>query len=277
MRLFNYALKFGTIETTSFEGGLYHACIAKNWKMIREMIMLGAKDWNHALLGACQGGDLQIVKMLINKIDNGINMDTHDNRGRNRLYNACKYGHLNVAEYLVNYGDQYGVEHLYAACRSGDMRIVKFILDHGVKINLYWCLFYACKSGNIDIVKLIYGSGTICDSDIFIGLTGACRGGNVEIAKYLVERNAHVLNHPGYCLLEDACYGGNIECVVYAIECGSRNWNRGFGGACHKDRIHLFSFLCEKGATECGYCTRPIEEHLKQADSQEYYKIDRPI
>jgi len=273
MRLFNYALKhvkkfYEHMSNSVFELGLNYACEAKNWKMINKMIELGASNWRFALCGACRGGDLSIVKMLMIKNGNNPIDPTELCHSKDRLYYACKFRHKDIIEYLIENGDVCNEQHLFAACQSGNISIVKLILGKYIidnPYNSYWCSYYACKSGNVEMVKFICNT-VITDFKLHIGITGACKSGNVEILKYLVEQYKELilnLNHSRISLLHEACYGGNMDCINYAIECGSHNWNSGFGGACQGSKNYLFPFLYEKGATKCETCEMTMEEHLE--------------
>lgn len=106
-----------------------HSCFYGNIKIVNMMIDRGANDWNGGLNGACEGGHLELVKIILSKNNRActwwdyslykaciggnihivklmINPEiTGDNGARDwnwGLYGACKFNHQNVAELMIN-------------------------------------------------------------------------------------------------------------------------------------------------------------------------------
>ena len=78
----------------------------------------------------------------------------------------------------------------------------------------------------------------------------------------------------------DACYSGKLDMVNIMIEkiTGMTSipveigampqfaniWNRGLSGACLGGNLEIVKLLIEKGATECTYCHKSMQEHLQK-------------
>ncbi len=75
---------------------------------------------------------------------------------------------------------------LYGACRGGHINIVNFLIEKRVD-EWSWGLYGACKGGHMDIVKLMIEKGA---SDWCWGLWGACGGGHIDIVKLMIEKGA---------------------------------------------------------------------------------------
>ncbi len=134
----------------------YDLCFYGNYKKIST---IENDDWNWGLCGACRGGHMDIVKLMIER---GA---TDWNYG---LYGACKGGHMNMVELMIERGATDWNNGLYGACRGGHMNMVELMIERGATD---WNdgVYYACKGGHMDIVELM----------IERGATGCyCRGDN---------------------------------------------------------------------------------------------------
>ena len=109
--------------------------------MLFIFLMLSAcsKNLNQTLLmHAAAKGDLPTVQQLINQ---GENITTKDNNGRNALLYAIINDHLTVVQYLLQNGadanstDKLGNTALIIAVTVGDAEIIKLLHAHGADIN----------------------------------------------------------------------------------------------------------------------------------------------
>ncbi len=60
-----------------------------------------------------------------------------------------------------------------------------------------------------------------------------------------------------------ACDSGHLNIVKLMIKCGADDWN---GGLCYAHlggHLNMEKLMIEKGATECYFCKKPIQSHLK--------------
>jgi len=105
-----------------------------------------APNWNVGLWGACSGGYMKIVKLMIKR---GATVFAGG------FYDACASGYTEIVQLLL------------------EKRI--YYLDRG--------LYGACFGGHMDIVTMLIENGA---NDWDDGITGACEGRHIEIIDYLV-------------------------------------------------------------------------------------------
>ena len=153
-----------------------------------------ANDWNGGLYGACEGGHMNIVNLMIEK---GANYWNHG------LYGACHGGHMNIVNLMIEKGANYWTNGLTNACRGGHINIVKLMIEKGAN-NWNNGLCGACEGGHIDIVNLMIEKGA---NNWNGGFTNACKGSRkpthtltsvyINIAKLMMEKGANDWE-PGY-------------------------------------------------------------------------------
>ena len=71
-----------------------YACITGHMNLLNLAILHEAVDWNKGLNYAVKAGQLNIVKLMIEKGANQL---------MSALYKACKYNHTDMVKYLINY------------------------------------------------------------------------------------------------------------------------------------------------------------------------------
>ncbi len=216
-------------ELFNYDNALQDVCKLGYKEYIDFYINLGA-NVAFGVWGACEGGYIEIVKLLIEKLEklekevielykNGYTKDGY-----------TKFTKI-VGEYLyLNIGLNYAVE-------GGHIDIVKFIIEKGAKLELY----RACKRGNMNIVNLMIEKGT---NDWNGGLYGACKGGHIELVNLMIKKGANDWNGG----LWEACKGGHIDIVNLIIEKGANNWNGGLKGGCEGGHLEIVNLMIEKGA-----------------------------
>lgn len=196
----------------------------------------GISYWNKGLYGACYGGNMNIVKMMI---DNGAN------QWDRAMEYACKGGNIEIFNLLVHKGVNCVCNRLlYYACYGENMDIINRLIDMNSFPHRYYydydCwdsgLRGACRRGNINIVRLMIGKGA---SDWNGGLTSACDGGNFDIVRLMVEKGANSWND-GF---EGACFSGNIDIVRLMIKGGANDWSKGLNIARGHGHADLTEFL----------------------------------
>ncbi len=77
--------KISTIENDDWNWGLRGACEGGHMDMVELMIERGATNWNYGLYGACRGGHMDIVELMIERGAANWNCG---------LYYACYGGHM---------------------------------------------------------------------------------------------------------------------------------------------------------------------------------------
>ncbi|XP_062576109.1 putative ankyrin repeat protein RF_0381 [Saccostrea cucullata] len=122
------------------------------------------KSSNTVLHAAASGGNVQIVKLLIDKKKD---IYTLQKDGETILHQCCYYGEMEMYEYLVNHfselikiRDNKGWTVLHSACSVGSVDIVSFLLDKRLDINALSnvgesILHIACLNGEHDVCRYL--------------------------------------------------------------------------------------------------------------------------
>jgi len=236
---------------------------------------------NIALCGACQGGNLDLVQILIK-----LGADYFDE--------ALPETFLGTYNILEN------------NCRPQSyLDIINYLIDLGNPDHRCWadCLSLASQAGNLDFVQLTIDHGACNWED---GLQRACLGGHRELIDFFIQqgadnwaqalnwasRNIYLGEHPNYSedhyisiiqdliqrgasnldgALHEACWAGHLKIAKFLVSQGASDWNRGLLGACDswqvssfKPRVFLdlIKYMIECGATQCMYCDKPVQDHL---------------
>lgn len=192
---------------------------------------------NKALREACKNGHAERVEMLIeygaNDFNGGLNY-------------ACRKGHLRIA-FFVMYkgGDKINAyAGLFGAARGGQMTIFKvmetMIMEQsGIVVGLNHILFGACESGNMTLVKYLVSKGA---RDFDGGLESACAKGKTNIAEYMIQMGAQTKDI-GFKI---ACMGGHMETIYYLINQGVKSWPNGLLAGCLGLRNMVVELMLEK-------------------------------
>ncbi len=146
---------------------------------------------------------------------------------------ACKKNNRKTVEYLLNrkkVGGMYKYE-LNLACRGGHIQIVQLMIEKGAT-DWGWGLAGACEGGHMQLVQMMIDKGATWWNE---GLLCACYGGHIEIVKLMIEKGATCWDRGLKC----ACIGGHMEIVKLMIEKGANNWNWGLQSACEGGHMEL--------------------------------------
>ncbi len=103
------------------------------------------------------------------------------------LYGACKGGHMNIVKLMIEKGAYEWDWGLYGACLASNESIVKLMIEKGAN-EWNWGLHNACKGGYESLVKLMIEKGA---NDWNMGLYGAYLGGHESIVKLMIEKGAN--------------------------------------------------------------------------------------
>lgn len=133
--------------------------------------------------------------------------------GATSLIMACRNGHFEVVEYLV--------EHCNANLEQSGL--VNFENENIEGAPPLWC---ASAAGHLKIVKYLVSKGANVNSTTksnSTALRAACFDGHFEIVKFLVENNAdiEIANRHGHTCLMIACYKGHYNIAKYLINKGA--------------------------------------------------------
>lgn len=205
----------------------YDICIGGFYKQVVKYITSNQCDLNSGLSGACKGGNIDIVQLIIEEATkNNAKLDW--NLG---LHSACFGGHINIALLMTSYGaNHWG---LYDACKGGHIKMINFLIEGGIN-DWDWGLVGACSGNHIDIIYLMIDKGS---NNWEWGLEHA---DSVEVVKIM-------LNHSGNTLdltrsLLNSCLEGNIEIVRLLLSRGA-NWNEWKGKTYNKYNVNQFKIV----------------------------------
>lgn len=181
---------------------LHLACVAGNIKIINVLIDHYVNDsddlndlddlmdwddwddwayWDSGLSGACRGGHMDIVKLMIEKGSSNWNAG---------MCGACKGGHMNIVKFMIDCGaNEWSLGSRHAG-HSNQIEIVKFMLSKGAT-NYDDCLKCACFCGDIELAKAMIEKGA---TDWNSGLLKACQEGHVELVQLMLQNGATNLN-----------------------------------------------------------------------------------
>jgi ankyrin repeat protein len=160
------------------------------------------KEDGTALLGACDRGFLDVVKVLVER---GADPNRQDSRGWTPLSAAIAQDHTPVAEYLITRG-----ANIHDASVSTERSI----------------LMLASERGNTSLVRMLIDKGAAVnhtDEDGDHALLEAAVAERTEVVALLVKRNAKVdlQNSEGWTALSKAAALGHCEVVKVLCEAGA--------------------------------------------------------
>ncbi|XP_033323781.2 protein fem-1 homolog CG6966 isoform X1 [Megalopta genalis] len=206
-------------------------------------------DYRNRVYNAARDGKLKHLKVFLNQheedeIESLVGAKTH---GATPLVMACRNGHYDVAEYLIEKcganieqsgsvvfdGDTIGgASPLWCAAATGHYALVKLLVKKGAQVNTYTVtqstpLRAACFDGYYDIVKLLVNCGAnieIANHHGHTCLMIACYKGHVSIVRYLLALKADVnrKSAKGNTALLDGAESGSLEIVKMLIKHGAK-------------------------------------------------------
>lgn len=122
---------------------LYYVCripikdIKRRLAMVNFTISKGSMKWNHGFCGACEGGNVDIINLILSKWDKYIN-DVKENRIKFDTYRYPDIKNLVIKSYenrwnkgllYAKYGKQMGIVDLMIYCGANDMNDTKDIYN----------------------------------------------------------------------------------------------------------------------------------------------------
>jgi hypothetical protein len=187
---------------------LYYAALGGHIDIIQRMIMIenNAENLNISLLGAAEGGHMDIVNFMIEKGANDWNYG---------LYGAAEGGHINIVNFMIEKGADDWNGGLYEAARGGHIDIVNIMIEMGAD-DWNLGLYGAAEGGHMDIVNLMIDMGA---DDWNLGLYGSARYGHIDIVNLMIDMGAD----DWYRGLYNAAEGGHMDIIKRMIEQGATN------------------------------------------------------
>lgn len=229
-----------------WETGLFRICEDRRlhpeqqMRLVKLMIAKGADNFHYAMWKACAGGNLELVKMMHEKI---VKREKRKQKNSKYLYHlnkglefASKSGNLHIMKFLIENGaDMFNGALLTVCCFWNNyskeesinrLEIVKYLFSlNRTGLDLNQAMVNVCASGDIEILKfLIEKDATKVERGLSMehGLFSACRAfpnrkEHFEIVKYLVETYPDLVISDCF---SDVCYGGNLELIEYMLSKG---------------------------------------------------------
>jgi ankyrin repeat protein len=183
---------------------------------------------------AVLGGDVEIVKLLINK---GADVNKPNLTGDSALHLATLKGNAAMVELLINKGaglnilNSKGDHALHLAAGEGNAAIVKLLIDKGVTVDIKdskgnTALHFAAVMGNAEIVELLIAKGADLDKEDLQGNTAlhiAAGEGRAEIVELLINKGADLnrQDSTGSTALHVAAGEGKVAIVKLLIDKGA--------------------------------------------------------
>lgn len=178
--------------------------IAKVRALVRKhpkAVMQRSEIGETALYATCAGGHVNVLAFLINDTNAAQDIETAMMGGYRPLHIAADGGHIDTVRLLVEKGAQYNAlddnkrTPLYCACRFGRVQVVEYLLSlDGVNLQHrdnkgQTALYVACREGHMNIVTHLLRRdptlATIAANDGTSPLAAAQAGGHEEIIKLL--------------------------------------------------------------------------------------------
>ena len=189
---------------------------------------------------ACQHGRLDIVRMLCE-----LRADVYkeDSYGNTSMSAAIVGDHGDVVEALItSFGynihaqNTFGITPLYEACRYGMLEIILSLISLGADVNQKdsdgcipvlkaedktgrTVLHEACQHGRLDIVRMLCGLGADIYKKDMVGNTpivAAIEGNHYDVVRALISEFDYDINRG--TLLHEACKYGRLEIVTLLIQ-----------------------------------------------------------
>ena len=136
--------------------GLRTACKSGNLPVAHLMLTKGVINVQNCLYSACEGGNMAVVQLIID----AINPDLVHLDWNSGLRGACYGGHIEIIEMMIQKGANDFNPGFYAVCETDHIDLVKMFLEKAyVKYDLNRALHIACGALSIDVVYLLINSG----------------------------------------------------------------------------------------------------------------------
>jgi len=223
---------------------LLFACLNNNTNKFVELFETMPRDTDitDVLLVACDNGNEEIVKILLNR--GNVNPSKC-------LMMAYERRYTNILKLLIN-DDRADLNDFFIECCGvlNDINMVKFLLNNGRVDPTYKnskCLDEACAHENKAVVKLLFADGRVVPSN-------DCNTTDPEILQLLVDDGRILLNGAAETLFYYACVDNIPEVVEIFIKDGrldpSFSRNVCIQQAVDKDLVDILQMLLDDGRAD---------------------------
>jgi Ankyrin repeats (3 copies) len=128
-----------------FNYAMRNAVIGGNMEIVKLMIEKGAADFNYAMREAAEGGQMEIVKFMIEKGATSFNW---------AMAGAAEGGYMEIVKLMIEKGSTNFDCAMNNAARGGYMEIVKLMIEKGAT-DFNWAMADAAKGGHMEIVNYL--------------------------------------------------------------------------------------------------------------------------
>ena len=202
--------------------GLSRACKFNSPSLTQILIEKGACDFDWALQGAGEGGNIDMIWFLIKL-----------NLKHIQALSLSTLSSLDVDDRRIKW--EYG---LFGACAGGHKDIAQLIINIGCN-QFNFGMSGACRGGHNDFALWMIQKGANSWDN---GLREACCGGYKNTAELMILMGANNWD-VGLC---EACKGGHKDLAELMIKNGANDWDKALNGACdHKKKdlsILMFNY-----------------------------------
>ena len=270
--------------------------------MIELCLEFGHKHIVEGYEGACESGDLSVVKMLFDCRNVKESYESYvleiknqtwclfDDLWHHLYYCAGLGGNEKIVQFIHNYDDKdyikkymNGENNNYAKNYSSEVPNTEseLVCEHTSSELIYNvdycledldCVFDgACEGGHLNLVKWATERG-ICD--FTEGFCSACGKGHLDIVKYLISYYEYGTSKNKligcFCEAFDSAFEGGytniIDCVIewcLQNDCIEEiNWSWFLSSACMIKNNHYTKLAIQYGASEC-MCDKSMQSHLQ--------------
>ena len=157
---------------------------------------------NQALISACRGGQLEIIKKLNFR-------DFKDG-----FFEACKYGKIKIVEYFFpEVKPDEIADGFIVSCRHNRKEIFDFFMDKNLEIKDKKLGFIISAGyGNLELAKILYPFANFSDKDFAFEL--ACREEKLNSVNFLIDDNITIFSKWKVFLKTN---NSKIFCILYSF------------------------------------------------------------
>lgn len=214
--LINWMIELGA---TDWDKGLAGACEGNKQNVALNMIDRGADNWNYVLDYACMGGNLEMVDFIFNHMDQIGFLDQFGLMA-GVLSSACEGGNIIIVKRLIEKGVKDWDIGLYYACRYNQMDIAKLMIEHGAPLSDS-ALLHAIKNNNPKLVRFLLDTYIKMDQKIAVindMMNQACRFCDMEIIMMLVNHLRDFTQNTNVDCWNSGLRGANMRDKIDAME-----------------------------------------------------------
>ncbi|XP_067660111.1 putative ankyrin repeat protein RF_0381 [Haliotis asinina] len=214
---------------------LHFACIGQNVEIVKYVLTLNivginSRDINGwtPVMNTASDGERGVFNILV---DAGADLSLVNNNKETILHVACQGGNVEIVKVIItsnavyiNSREKGGSIPVMSAARAGHKAVFDILVEAGADLSLVnnnkeTILHVACQGGNVEIVKVIITSNAVYinsrEKGGSIPVMSAARAGHKAVFDILVEAGADLsqVTNKEETIFHMACVGGNVEII----------------------------------------------------------------